>query len=519
MFRIVLCALLALPGGFALSSSKNRTDIEVAKAKLVKGDSHINIRADAKANAKSDIEVDSEGDMKNKMFKMSPQDKTYDTHNVDDNEKFHAPSLAPNDKQPNSGDEFLRKQATEDETNVDSMKGAKGSVILNDYDPTRLGVSADEANKAKEFVKDEFEDTVKEFLKDKLTDAGKKESKKESKKMPSVEDSLRAVEENKASAHKSRPITSTFASAFAKAHAQTKETQASKADKPKPKPDAEKIKTDGEKHSEKSNKPSTSSGKNSIEAAKTAAEVAKYNGHQYGRLIGSAMMIIVSEIGDKTFFIAALMAMRHKPWFVFSSSYSAMVVMTVLSMVLGLVLPSLLSRRVTTLLAALLFLAFGFRMVKEAWLMDKNIAATEELEEVEQDLAMSEKAIAIEKAEAGGISGDGSNIRSISKGILNLAQLIFSPVWIQIFVMTFLGEWGDRSQIATVAMGASKGWAEVLTGCLFGHLITTAVAVMGGKILAKQLSLRTVTAGGAACFLLFAVIYFNDWLQQYKLIM
>lgn len=40
---------------------------------------------------------------------------------------------------------------------------------------------------------------------------------------------------------------------------------------------------------------------------------------------------------------------------------------------------------------------------------------------------------------------------------MNLMNLLFSPVFVQTFVMTFLGEWGDRSQIATITLAAASG--------------------------------------------------------------
>ena len=48
----------------------------------------------------------------------------------------------------------------------------------------------------------------------------------------------------------------------------------------------------------------------------------------------------MSELGDKTFFIAAILAMRNNKLTVFLAAVSALAVMTVLSALLGLVLPS-----------------------------------------------------------------------------------------------------------------------------------------------------------------------------------
>lgn len=42
-------------------------------------------------------------------------------------------------------------------------------------------------------------------------------------------------------------------------------------------------------------------------------------------------VILVSEIGDKTFFIAAIMAMRHARLTVFAGAITALILMTILS--------------------------------------------------------------------------------------------------------------------------------------------------------------------------------------------
>jgi Ca2+/H+ antiporter, TMEM165/GDT1 family len=47
--------------------------------------------------------------------------------------------------------------------------------------------------------------------------------------------------------------------------------------------------------------------------------------------VASLSVIIVSELGDKTFFIAAIMAMRHPRITVFAGAIGALALMTVLS--------------------------------------------------------------------------------------------------------------------------------------------------------------------------------------------
>lgn len=79
---------------------------------------------------------------------------------------------------------------------------------------------------------------------------------------------------------------------------------------------------------------------------------------------------------------------------------------------------------------------------------------------------------------------------SVFAGVNNLFSLLLSPAWVQTFVMTFLGEWGDRSQIATIAMAAGQDYWWVTGGAVSGHAICTAIAVIGGRAIAGRVSLR-----------------------------
>ncbi|CAM9627917.1 unnamed protein product, partial [Ectocarpus sp. 12 AP-2014] len=99
----------------------------------------------------------------------------------------------------------------------------------------------------------------------------------------------------------------------------------------------------------------------------------------------SVAMIVATEIGDKTFFIAAIMAMSHPRLAVFGGAIGALAVMTVLSAALGYALPAVLPRTYTHYASALLFLYFGFRMLKEG--MESHGGPSEELTEVEEELA------------------------------------------------------------------------------------------------------------------------------------
>ena len=100
--------------------------------------------------------------------------------------------------------------------------------------------------------------------------------------------------------------------------------------------------------------------------------------------VASLSVIIVSELGDKTFFIAAIMAMRHPRLIVFSGALLALVVMTIISALFGWV-TIIIPRVYTYYISTALFAIFGLRMLKEGWAMSPN-EGQEEFEEVQSDL-------------------------------------------------------------------------------------------------------------------------------------
>jgi putative Ca2+/H+ antiporter (TMEM165/GDT1 family) len=72
--------------------------------------------------------------------------------------------------------------------------------------------------------------------------------------------------------------------------------------------------------------------------------------------------------------------------------------------------------------------------------------------------------------------------------------------------MTFLAEWGDRSQIATVALAATYNLFFVTLGCLLGHMICTGAAVQLGEWISKRVSEKQVQIAGGLVFILSGVL-------------
>lgn len=192
--------------------------------------------------------------------------------------------------------------------------------------------------------------------------------------------------------------------------------------------------------------------------------------------LSSGIMIVFSELGDKTFFITALMAMQHAKSSVIVGAFTANVAMTVLSAMLGSV-ASVMQKSHTHYLSVFFLLLFGARMIAEGYTMEEA----------------DEKSI-MKDAETEATQSSSSLIKLAGKS--GLAQT---------FLLICVGEWGDRSQITTIAMAANEGFVRVFLGAILGHGLCVCVAVYGGQLVAHKLSIRSVTFLGGFVFLLFAL--------------
>lgn len=122
---------------------------------------------------------------------------------------------------------------------------------------------------------------------------------------------------------------------------------------------------------------------------------------------------------------------------------------------------------------------------------------SEELEEVEEELLKTNK-----KSEE--TSADDEENASEST-VKHTKSKYDSGILFQSFLLTFLAEWGDRSQIATIALAASKDPVGVTVGGCFGHSLCTGMAVIGGRLLASKISEKSVSTYGGLTFLAFGI--------------
>ncbi len=193
----------------------------------------------------------------------------------------------------------------------------------------------------------------------------------------------------------------------------------------------------------------------------------------------SLTAITLAELGDKTFFMALILAARHRGRDVFIGAFAALTAVTLLSLGLGYGLRELLPPAVVPWLAAALFLGFGVKL-----LVDAQGMRADEAEEEEQE---AEQAI-----------NEAESRRRIST--------TWAVIW-EAFVLVFLAELGDRTQFTTIVLATAPAFtfAGLLAGTLLGHAVVTWLAVGAGKWIGGRISEKLLYRLSGGLFLVFGL--------------
>lgn len=209
------------------------------------------------------------------------------------------------------------------------------------------------------------------------------------------------------------------------------------------------------------------------------------------------LLTFVSEIGDKTFFIAAILAAggsgtdgaQNQKVLTFIGAIAALAVMTFLAVGLGQLFHSVPDLAgglpIDDYASILAFGFFGVKLLSDATSMADDGSLLEEKEEAEKEIKESLPAW-------------------ISGGALST---ILSPLVLQAFVLVFAAEIGDRSFISAAALSAQGGppaALAVFTGGISAHAVATLIAVLLGELISKYITEKQLAYIGGILFLIFA---------------
>lgn len=187
--------------------------------------------------------------------------------------------------------------------------------------------------------------------------------------------------------------------------------------------------------------------------------------------LSAFVLVVPVELPDKTFVATLVLSTRYRPLLVWIGVGAAFLVQTLVAVTAGGLLARLPHRPVTAVAAAL-FLAGAVLLWRGAAHADEHEA------EAEEEFS-----------------------RHVRQGATGLTAVGAS------FVVLFLAEWGDLSQLLTAGMVVrTRDPVSVFVGAWLGLLLVSGLGAAIGRVLLSRVRLGTIQRVGSAVCLLLAVL-------------
>ena len=169
-------------------------------------------------------------------------------------------------------------------------------------------------------------------------------------------------------------------------------------------------------------------------------------------------LVFLAELGDKSQLVCMALAARHRHWPVLIGATAAFLVLNTLAVIFGAGLSHWIPERVLAAVVAILFAVFGII----------SLIAKEE----DSDEAIVER------------SGHG--------------------IFVTTFLMIFLAEMGDKTQIAVAGMASTLPVIPIWIGATLALFTTSALGVVAGRKLLRKIPLHRLHQISGIFFLILA---------------
>jgi putative Ca2+/H+ antiporter (TMEM165/GDT1 family) len=176
--------------------------------------------------------------------------------------------------------------------------------------------------------------------------------------------------------------------------------------------------------------------------------------------LAACIMILSSEMGDKTFLIEVILSSKGSRLAVFCGTMIAMTLMTVLGAYIGAVFVLFIDPYYISIASACIFIAFAIVSFFDVCFP----------------------------------RDDFENQNNLIKDGASWKETFYKAL-----TLVLLAEWGDRSQIGTMALASKNSIGSVILGAVVGHSICSMTAVLAGRCCASYISERVMS--GIACVL------------------
>lgn len=214
------------------------------------------------------------------------------------------------------------------------------------------------------------------------------------------------------------------------------------------------------------------------------------------------LVVSIAELFDKTWFMGLLLAVKNGWRTTLAGSYSALLLHTVLSALLGVGFAKLAPVYVLHFITAAIFFIFAGLYSWDWYNADPDTDV-----------------IAAGKEDAEEIVGGGADPKEVEKmdfmSRITVKMSSFTDIAVfKCFIAVFVAEWGDRTQFSMIGLHSSLPVVPVFVGSAVAFLLLTISAICVAYFISKQkLNERIVHGVAAASFTIFAILALVDGLN------
>ncbi len=176
--------------------------------------------------------------------------------------------------------------------------------------------------------------------------------------------------------------------------------------------------------------------------------------------VTSYLLIFAAEIGDKSQLVCMVLATRHRAFPVILGAITAFALLNALAVIFGMAIANWLPEIYVSLTVAILFAVFGIHALR-----------------IKED-------------------GDNENIEEKSSHNVFLAT----------FLLITIAEFGDKTQIAVVALSSTSIPLAVWIGATIALATTSALGVWAGRTILQKIPLKLLHQISGVFFLLLAIM-------------
>jgi putative Ca2+/H+ antiporter (TMEM165/GDT1 family) len=221
-------------------------------------------------------------------------------------------------------------------------------------------------------------------------------------------------------------------------------------------------------------------------------------------------IVFIAEIGDRTFILIMIYSIANGYLKTFLISNLVLLSWNLLSILIGFNMQYYINRNYVEWFGIILFAIFGLMMIKDGFEMENNLIEEEFIKEKEELERNNSRKSNKETEDQENKITYLKNDNNLTDNLLDKKDKdnfnLFNSIWAFGFTL-LMAEFGDKSQIAAIIIGATLNLYGVILGTSLAHSICTVIAIVFGRIFSHYVTTKQITMIGGLIFIVFSILF------------